>query len=318
MPLSLEQYATWLDNRSDLLWPAAPEVRAPKAKAHLKKLPNIRVVTWSVYGTLLAISGGELFFVHPENFIMATALEKTIQEFKMWQAMSRKPGKPSEYMRKIYEQVIDEARMARATSGERFPEIRADDLWERIVKRLIKNEYQFDVAFYGSLNQLGEKIGYFFHSSMQGTGPEPGALECLLSLKRKGLLLGLVGDGQCFTALQLMRALGKQGKLAPLADLFDPELVVLSFDVGARRPSERLFRAAFSKLAARGISPGHVLHVGASLPNDLVPAKRLGFHTAMFAGDKTSVAATNEQLQDKSTRPDVMITELAQLAEVVG
>ena len=58
MPFILEQYATWLDGRGDLPWPAAPTIERPKAKAHLKCVTHIRAVTFSVYGTLLTIPGG--------------------------------------------------------------------------------------------------------------------------------------------------------------------------------------------------------------------------------------------------------------------
>src|SRR5207248_5754287 len=67
MALTLEQYATYLDTRG-LPWPAPPEVERPKAKAYLVRLPEIRAVTWNIYGTLLAISGGELYFQHPVKF----------------------------------------------------------------------------------------------------------------------------------------------------------------------------------------------------------------------------------------------------------
>ena len=92
MPLSLEQYATWLDGRHDLHWPAAPIPEPPKARPHLKRLRNVRAVLWNVYGTLLAIPFGELVFEHPTEYVMTMALEKTITEFKMWASMSRKPG----------------------------------------------------------------------------------------------------------------------------------------------------------------------------------------------------------------------------------
>jgi hypothetical protein len=52
--------------------------------------------------------------VHPEKFLMEVALEKTIQEFKMWPSMSRKPGKPSEYLSKLYAQDLDQVRIARS------------------------------------------------------------------------------------------------------------------------------------------------------------------------------------------------------------
>src|ERR1700736_5653249 len=107
MPLSLEQYAEYLDGR-DLPWPAPPDVKTPKARPHLVPLPQVRAVTWNVYGTLLALTGGELYFDHPQKFIMDVALDKTIQEFNMWGSMSRKPGQPSDYMKQIYSKLLEE------------------------------------------------------------------------------------------------------------------------------------------------------------------------------------------------------------------
>src|SRR3954468_9338290 len=83
MPLSLEQYASYLDTREDLPWPAAPKATPVKARPHLTRLAGVRAVLWNVYGTLLAIPGGELLTEHPTPFIMNNALDKTLQEFKM-------------------------------------------------------------------------------------------------------------------------------------------------------------------------------------------------------------------------------------------
>src|SRR5262245_12816804 len=289
MPLTLDQYARFLDGRADLLWPAAPAVQPVKAKPHIKKLPDIRAVTFGIYGTLVTIAGGELYFVHPEKFLMEMALEKTIQEFKMWKSMSRKPGKPSEYMAKLYAQDLDQVRLARSVANERYPEVRSDELWQLIVRRLLKNEFQYDTPFYGPVEQFCEKISFFFHASLQGTGPEPHALEALAELRERNLTLGLIGDAQCFSTMQLARALAKQGKAPTFTELFDPDVSALSYEVGARKPSERLFRKLIAQLAPRNVAPNQVLHVGANLSNDVIPARRLGFHTALFTGDKSSV-----------------------------
>ena len=40
--------------------------------------------------------------------------------------------------------------------------------------------------------------------------------------------------------------------------------------------------------------------------------------TALFAGDRASLQATPEQLKDANLRPDVLLTEPGQIAEVVG
>ena len=58
--------------------------------------------------TLLAITGGELYFEHPVKFIMDVALDKTIQEFKMWGSMTRKPGQPADYLAQVYRKLLAE------------------------------------------------------------------------------------------------------------------------------------------------------------------------------------------------------------------
>ena len=313
MPLSLEQYADYLDTRSDLPWPAAPQVQSVKARPHLVRLPEIRAVLWNVYGTLLAIPLGELLFEHPQEFIMSNALEKTIQEFKMWPSMSRKSGQPAEYMLVIYQQILLENKSG--PTGERFPEAASDRVWEAILKRLLQKDYKFDTNFFGALNEYSRKVAYFFHASLQGTACYSGAAEAVGHLTNSGIVQGLLGEGQCFTPVQVARGLRAQD-----ASLSPPwgDQVTLSYECRGRKPSERLFRLALERLQTRDISANEVLHIGSRIKEDIVPARRLGMKTALFAGDKASLQATQEQLKDPNSRPDILLTELTQLLEVLG
>jgi FMN phosphatase YigB (HAD superfamily) len=59
------------------------------------------------------------------------------------------------------------------------------------------------------------------------------------------------------------------------------------------------------------------LHIGSRIIEDIAPAKKLGMRTALFAGDKESLQATPEQLKDAATRPDLLLTDLSQLADVI-
>ena len=95
-------------------------------------------------------------------------------------------------------------------------------------------------------------------------------------------------------------------------------LVVLSCDVRGRKPSERLYRQALTALQEKGVGPAEVLHIGSRIVQDLATARRLGMRTALFAGDKTSLQATPEQLKEPASRPDVLLTELEQITEVLG
>lgn len=314
MPLTLDQYASWLDTRG-LPWPAAPKVEPAKARPHLPTLRGVRAVLWNVYGTLLAIPGGELLFEHPQPLIMEVALDKTIDEFKMWGSMSRKPGQPSEYMRHLYAQEL----MLQKSSGgpERYPEILAERIWEALIKKLFQKEYQFDAGFYGSLNEYARKVAYFFHSSLQGTAAQEGAATAIQLVQDTGRVQGLLADAQCFTTVQLNRALKAQESNLNFDAVLPSAFRVLSCEVRARKPSETLFRQAVAALAAKGIRPEETLHVGTRLVRDIAPAKKMGLRTVLYVGDKGAVEATPELLKDQHHRPDAMLTELPQIAEIL-
>jgi FMN phosphatase YigB (HAD superfamily) len=316
MALTLEQYAAYLDTRHDLAWPSPPAVDRPKARPHLVRLPQVRAVLWNVYGTLLRIAGGELWFEHPQVFVMDAALDKTIQEYKMWSSMSRKPGQPSDYLKQLYLQVLTEHR-AVPGGTEKYPEVAAERVWEALLKKLFQKDYQFDAGFFGSLNEFSRKVAYFFHASLQATACYDGAAAALRQVTEYGVKQGLLADAQCFTRVQLQRGLASQDKEIVLDKLFDKDLIVLSCEVRGCKPSERLFRQAVAALNEQGIASNEVLHVGSRIQQDLVPARRLGMRTALFAGDRNSLQASAEQLKEPASRPDVLLTELSQITEVV-
>ncbi|HKB05612.1 MAG TPA: HAD family hydrolase [Gemmataceae bacterium] len=315
MPLTLEQYATWLDTRG-LPWPAAPQPEPPRVKPSVRPIEGVRAVLWTAYGTLLAIPEGELKFQVSNDLLMNVALDKTIHEFKMWGSMSRKPGQPSEYMREIYKKALDEQRLAPA--ADKYPEILSEKVWEGIIKKLFQKEYQFDAGFYGSLNDYARKVAYFFHASLQGTGGYANAAVALRGLAASGITQGLLADGQMFTPVQLARGLTGQDEGARLDELVPAENRVLSCQHRARKPSNALFEAAVEAMAARGIEPGEILHVGSSLARDIAPAKKWGMRAALFAGDRVSLAATPDQLKDPQLRPDALLTDLGQVSQLVG
>lgn len=316
MPLTLEQYVEKLAGRTDLPWPAAPKIDPPKAKPTLTQLP-VRGVLWTVYGTLVAVPQGEILFEHPQAFITEVALEKTIKEFNMWNSMSRKPGKPSEYMGELFNKALRQLKMVGA-AGEKFPEVRAEAVWDDIVKKLQMKEYKYDEALYGPVGEYVKKIAYFYHASLQGAGPYPGAAEIVRLLAEGNKPQGLLADGQCFTPGQLQKCLRQQDPAFDLNATFPAPLRLISADLRAKKPSDTLFKAAAAAMAARGLRPAQVLHVGSSLERDIAPAKRHGFRTALYAGDKHSLAATAEGLKDPATRPDVLLTELTQVLDVMG
>jgi FMN phosphatase YigB (HAD superfamily) len=315
MPLTLEQYATYLDTRGQP-WPAAPQADPPRVKPSVRPMEGVRAVLWTVYGTLLAIPEGDLKFEVSNALLMTVALDKTIHEFKMWGSMSRKPGQPAEYLREVYKKALDEQRLAPAP--DKYPEILSEKVWEGIIKKLFQKEYQFDAGFYGSLPDYAKKVAYFFHASLQGTACYDNAAAAVKGLADAGITQGLLADGQVFTPVQLARGLARQDEAVRLDDVLPPANWVLSYQHRARKPSDLLFEAAVEALGAHGIEPAQVLHVGSSVTRDIATAKKWGMRTALFAGDRASLAATPDQLKDPQTRPDALLTDLGQVAELVG
>jgi FMN phosphatase YigB (HAD superfamily) len=235
----------------------------------------------------------------------------------MWNSMSRKPGAPSEYLKELFNKALTVIRLA-GSGGERFPEIQSERVWDDIIKKLMLKEYTFDIGTYGSLAEYVKKVTYFYHASIQGAGPYPGAADAIHLLADHGVTQGLLGDGQCFTVGQLQRCLKQQDPNFDLNTYIPPSLRIISAEKKARKPSETLFKAAAAAVAAKGLSPAEVLHIGSNLTRDIAPAKKNGFRTALFAGDRASLSATPEQLKDAALRPDALITELPQVVELIA
>ena len=314
MPKSLAEYADWLSERN-LRWPTAPRRDPVNAAAYVKPLSGIKAVAWDVYGTLLRITDGELLFQHPQQMRMEVALDKTVQEFKMWNSMSRKPGAPWEYMLQLYTRAYDDLRMAGSGRKGDLTEVDAAKLWRKVLEKLEKNEYEYDASFYGDLDDLGAKIAFYFHSSLQGVEAAADALPALTAVKNAGLPQGIIADGQCFTLVQLLRGLESQGTLPPL---FDPELVTLSYQEGVRKPSKSLYLTALERFRKYDIGPENVLYVSARLREDLAVAKTVGLRTALYAGDKVSLRAAGTDLKDPAVKPDRLMTELVQIREILS
>lgn len=316
MPKTLQEYADWLDGR-DLKWPLPPKPVDAKATPFTKKLPGIRAVTWSVYGTLVRITDGELLFDHPDAMRMQIALDKTIQEFKMWQSMNRKPGEPWKLLYEQYKKQLNDQQMGQTIKGD-FPEVDGPKIWRKLLARLGEKDYDYNLNFYGDPEELSDKLAYFFHACLQGTEAAPNAHLALMAITNSPLRQALLSDAQPFTIVQMLRALKQQGTLPPLGGMFALSCSTLSFQEGLRKPSKTLYSRCLQSFAEEGIQPDEVLHVGSRLKDDLAIAKQAGMKTALYAADMTSLRATKAEMQDPAIRPDRLLTDLSQIREVLA
>lgn len=317
MPKTLMEYAEWLAQRDDLIWPVAPPRVPRKAIPSIKPLPGIKAVTWNVYGTLLRITDGDLLLLPDQQIRMQVALEKTIQEFNMWQSMTRKSGAPWEYLFTQYKDVLEEMQLTVPAKKGDVGQVSSTKLWRKLISRLEQKDYQYDVDFYGDPDEYAEKVAFFFHSCLQGVAEMDKAALVVKAVAEAGIVQGLLSDGQSFTLTQLLRAFQTTTKLPPLGRLFASGCVVLSFDVGVKKPSRTLFSTAAEGFAQHGLDPSEVLYVSSRWPDDLTVAKQTGFRTALFAGDKNGLRAPAEELLTSDLRPDRLLTELTQVRNLL-
>ena len=317
MAKSLFEYAEWLAERN-LRWPAPPMIESAKATPYTKPMTGIKAVTWNVYGTLLRISDGDLLFQHPQPIRMEIALDKTIQEFNMWNSMTRKPGKPWEYMQQKYLHVLEDLKMASSGRKGDMTEVNSAHLWKKLIAMLDKKDYEYDTAFYGDIDELSEKVAFYFHSSLQGVEAAPGGLKALLSIQSGGLRQSLLADAQPFSVVQLFRALLDQGTISRADTLLTPSLNTFSYVEGVRKPSKTLFLRAVDRFVKLGIEPEQILHVSSRIRDDLAVAKSLGMRTALYAAEKLGLQAASEELKDPATKPDRLITGLDQICDILS
>ncbi|MEX0718316.1 MAG: HAD hydrolase-like protein [Planctomycetaceae bacterium] len=316
MSMTLQEYLEWLDGR-DITWPKPPRRVDAKATPFTKPLEGILAVTWCVYGTLLRIGDGELLHEHPQKVRMQVALEKTIHEFNMWNSMHRTPEAPWEYMLRQYQKVVEEQRMLPTGRKGETPEVNSAIVWTKLVRQLQLKKYVYDTELYGEPDELGEKVAYFFHASLQGVEAAAHAGDALRAVREGGFEQGLLADAQCFTVPQLLRALKQAGTLATLGELFHAGAFTLSFQEGLRTPSRALFRLAVERFERRGITPERVLHVGCRLRDDLAVAREFGMRTALYAGDGTSLRAAKADVRNPRLQPDRLLTDLAQIRDIL-
>ncbi len=317
MSLSLAEYSDTLDERR-LIWPRVPAAVPVKASPSIKPLADIKLVLWDVYGTLLRISEGRFLTFPEEEARLQIALDKTIHEFNMWKHMYRKPGPPWQSMIGLYRNIVDRLSMVGTQRKGDFTDVNMADVWQAIIERLFEKEYQFDEALYGDLHAFSEKVAYFFHANLQATEARKSAVQAMTDVSAAGILQGLLADGQSFTLVQLLRALAQQATLPPLYELFRPETLVLSSQLGIRKPSRTLYEHAVLQARSLGIPASGILHVSCRLKTDLVPAKAAGMKTALLVAEKCGIEVPAELLKDPATRPDRLMTDLSQMAAIIG
>jgi len=231
---------------------------------------QFRAVIFDVYGTLL---------IAPPGGVKPDPLADPVLRDVLRQFGHTPPDSPSTA---LHEAVLRH----HAASGNPFSEIDLRDLWREI---LSIGEDEDEVT------PLVMAIEDAWHPAQ----PMPGAGGFIQRLARLGMSLGILSNAQCNTL----------PSLGPIADLFAPELILLSYQHGIAKPSPDLYQMLAGRLAGRGIQPHETLFIGNDPHQDIVPAASAGFHTALFTGHPDS-------LRPGDCAPDITFKSWSQLSSM--
>jgi len=317
MSYNWPEYFDWLHERR-LKWPQLPPLKPVASKASDRPLPQIRVVLWDLYGTLLRISDGTLLTHVADEFRMQIALEKTLEEFSMWQSMTRKPGAPWEYLNSQFQDLLVRTRMQQSCEPGNEVDVELSTVWGEILRRLLKKEYSWDHLVHGDRELLSQHIAFFYHHSLQAVELTGAVCKVFLQSHAEGIRHGLFADTQQFSIPHLLWLMQQQNGEPLPKGLLDSGLSVLSSTLGVRKGSQKFYKTAQNQFAGHGIEPEQVLYISPRLRGDLDGAKQIGWKTALWAADSISLQAVASDLKQPELKPDRLINSPEQILTVLS
>jgi putative hydrolase of the HAD superfamily len=270
----------------------------------LPRLPGIRTVVSDLYGTLFISRSGEVGTAAAPD--RAAALQQALTEVAGDRVDASAAGRGVERL----DEGILGFHARRRGEGVDHPEVDIVEVWEGVLASLASEGIEIPALDRTAIRRLAVE----YECRVNPAWPMPGLTETLDRLRKRGMRLGIVSNAQFFSPLLFPACVGRSHPELG----FEPTLCTWSYQRLEAKPSPRLFEALLATLGdEHGIRPDEALFVGNDLKNDVGPAAALGMRTALFAGDRRSFRLRAEDPECRGIRPDAVLTELAQVGDVV-
>jgi putative hydrolase of the HAD superfamily len=169
--------------------------------------------------------------------------------------------------------------------------------WEEAVKRYFSKDISI------SESTLKELTTIYWQTVSDESKVFPGAKELLISLRQKGIQLGLMSDTDGLDGMKAQRI-----EDAGLVSFFDA-ILVPGEDTKDTKPNTQPFIKICELL---GVAPENCVHVGDNPKVDILGAKELGMKTIILTPDKT-------RFKEKILIPDYLIElkDIKKLEELI-
>ncbi|MDR1414105.1 MAG: HAD family hydrolase [Puniceicoccales bacterium] len=285
---------------SSLLHPIETKISPIKPK--LKKIPDIRAVIFDVYGTLFTtnVGGNSLFApnIESDKLIVEAFEESDFDVFAHDISLSE-----------LYEGHIKAHYDIRRSEGITYPEINICDVWQDFLNEL------FAIGIIdGDLTERSIRRVIVCHEcKVNPTWPAKGSLDFIRTLQDNNVIAGTISTAQFYTPI-IMETL-YQNSLKTLG--FEAPICIWSYEHRHRKPSAVLFKLCEEGLKVFGIKPSQTLCVGNDMFNDIVPATKAGFKTALFTGDIRSIRLHEDIEECAKEKPTIVFNEFGQLGNCI-
>ncbi|HUT14269.1 MAG TPA: HAD family hydrolase [Thermoguttaceae bacterium] len=271
----------------------------------LDRLEGIRAVLFDLYGTLFVSASGEVGTAEERTAGNNPVLQRALEEALGSLGLDHAADHPSV---EFLFQAIEASHARGRQDGIDYPEVDIVEIWREILPRPASGRPTGDTA----LRSVDlKRLAVEYEARANPCWPMPHLQDCLERLHRHGLLLGIISNAQFYTAYLFEALLGESAEGCG----FERDLQYYSYLYGRAKPGTALFATARATLEQRRIEPEEVLYVGNDILNDVLPAREVGFRTALFAGDARSLRRREEDSRAAGISPDLIITDLAQLPE---
>jgi len=247
---------------------------------------KIQCLLFDIYGTLFISGSGDIGVLEKrQDFDLQ--FQKLLERFGIYEDARTLHGK--------FIDAIRQHHLGMKGTGVAWPEVRIDDIWMEVLGITDR--------------QAARNFAVGFELMTNPVYPMPNLKEMLASCKHRQIPMGIISNAQFYTLYLFEWFFGS----TPEKLGFSTNLIFLSYRVGQAKPSLLSFNLAAKRLARAGIPPQSVLYVGNDMLNDIYPARKIGFKTALFGGDARSLRLRREHPLCRSLDPDIIVTDLLQL-----
>jgi putative hydrolase of the HAD superfamily len=261
----------------------------PTAVTPRGKLPvKVQCVLFDIYGTLFISQSGDISIAQ-ENSSQLKKIDNLLLKFDI--------SRTSQDLIEDLFLVIRNEHERLRKKGIDYPEIKIEQIWMKILKT---DDLRFARHFATEYELIANPVY-----------PMPNLKETLSACKKKQKLMGIISNAQFYTPYLFEWFLNSS--LERLG--FHPELIFLSYRIQHAKPSQLPFQKAVDALNTMGIDRRFVLYIGNDMRNDIYPAKKLGFKTALFAGDARSLRLRSDDPCCNNLSADLVLTDLSQLID---